>query len=127
MGEEEAAKEVNAALTNSDSKFRSVTVRHVATRESFAHQTFTASDEEALSFARQTFSDRIYECSKLEDGHSDSGPRPAERERALVYSGGRAGIRTAEPRREEDGEDDARPRAQAEFAAFGDELTFAET
>ena len=81
MGEEEAAEEVNAALTNSDSKFRNVTVRHAETGESFAHQTFTASDEEALSFARQTFSDKIYECSRTEVGHGNGGPRPVERER----------------------------------------------
>ena len=80
------AQSIHASAFNAENKFRSVTVRHIASGESFAHQTFTSSDSEALRFARQTFSEKIYECSKLEDRNGDGGASAVERERALVYS-----------------------------------------
>ena len=56
---------VEAIITaplNYHNRFRVVTVRHVETGETFEQQTFTRSDEESLEFARQTFSDKVFEC-----------------------------------------------------------------
>lgn len=56
---------VEAIITaplNSQNRFRVVVVRCIATCETFEQQTFTPSDAESLKFARQTFSDRVFEC-----------------------------------------------------------------
>ena len=111
---------MKSVAVNSDSKFRSVTVRHAETRENFAHQTYTSSDSEALSFARLTFSDRIYECRRTKIEVGDSGASAVEQRCSLVSEGRDSRIRSAERGREADDKDDARARSQAEFAAIGD-------